>query len=169
MRYLATIARRKHDNPWEPLVSLLRETADPRPPPRKLALFQMYMMKKPEEIAAAVEERWLTTGLREEDKFAFRAQVARELLAAESSTYQADLRAELEEEHVRSTQAFEKEQDLRLHTVKTSGESQAEYVACRNRYSHASLTSCETSARVRISLWSSTHCSVSSASTLDIT
>ena len=128
MRYLATVARRKHDNPWEPFISLLKETADPRPTPRKLSLWQMYMIKKPEHIAAVVEERWPTAGLREEGKFAFRAQVARELLEAESSTYHADLQAEVEAEHMRAMDEFEKEQNIRVQTARTSEEVQTKYV-----------------------------------------
>ena len=90
------------------------------------------MIKNAEKVASAVEDRWPTAGLPEKDKFAFRGQVARELLEGESTTYQIDLGAEVEAEHARSIEAFETQQEVHAQTVKTSEETQAKYVTCRH-------------------------------------
>ena len=51
MRYLASTAARKEGNPWTGLLAYLKEAEAPTPAPRKLAEWQMYMLKKGDIIA----------------------------------------------------------------------------------------------------------------------
>lgn len=99
MRYRRTVFLRDNQNPWAPLLAALRERANPLPPSRGRSLWQLYMSKKPDEIAAVFDERWPDAGLNASDALALRSKIARELLNKETEEYRAELKAELAAEH----------------------------------------------------------------------
>ncbi|KAL1939361.1 hypothetical protein VTO73DRAFT_9917, partial [Trametes versicolor] len=73
MRYRRTVFLRDNQNPWAPLLAALRERANPLPPSRGRSLWQLYMSKKPDEIAAVFDERWPDAGLNASDALALRS------------------------------------------------------------------------------------------------
>ncbi len=99
MRYRATAAARKENNPWTAFVNKLFEQANAAPAPRKLALWQYYMSKKTDRIAELFKERWPAANLPKDDKLKFRGQIARELLEKETDEYRQALEEEVNSLH----------------------------------------------------------------------
>ena len=97
LRYRAVTTKRKEDNPWQPLLEALKTKSNVAPRPRQLAIWQLYMSKKPDEIDIVYRERWPQANLPSTRSLSFRAAIARELLAQESEEY----REELDEEATR--------------------------------------------------------------------
>ncbi len=124
MRYRATAAARKENNPWTGVVNKLMEQANAAPAPRKLAVWQLYMSKKSERIAELFDERWPTANLPEKDRLKFRGEIARELLEGESDEYRKVLEEEVNSLH---------EQDMQEHhaaTMPPASEEEDEKARC---------------------------------------
>lgn len=86
----------------------------------------MYMLKKGDVIGTVYEAEWPLSGRPSKDHLAFRAEIAKRLLAAESDAYRHDLRQEVEDIHARDLQAYAAERQL---CPRTSEETQQKYVA----------------------------------------
>ncbi|KAJ8453748.1 hypothetical protein ONZ51_g13424 [Trametes cubensis] len=86
------------ENPWaEFLVELKKDTATPPAPPRQLAIWQLYMSKKNEEIDRALAARCLNEEISEDNMLAERSDIARGLLAKETAEYREALQLECEQ------------------------------------------------------------------------
>ncbi|KAH9855414.1 hypothetical protein C2E23DRAFT_882800 [Lenzites betulinus] len=109
MRHLRNNYLRPRDNIWAPLLQELRERAHPPAPPRMLADWQLYMSKKTDEIQEAFDDRWTTAGLGPDHVLAYRAQIARELLAQESAEFKTSLVDELKAMHEVALADFDRE------------------------------------------------------------
>ena len=83
------------------------------------------MVKNGETVATVFEAEWPLSGRSDKESLAFRAEIAKRLLAAESDAYRHDLRQEIEANHVRDLQAYAAE---RKFCPPTSDESQQMYV-----------------------------------------
>ena len=125
MRYLAGAAARKQGNPWAALLAYLKEAEDPTPAPRKLSEWQMYTLKKRDIINTIFDAEWPLSGRPSKDDLAFRAEIAKRLLAAEPDAYRHDLRQEIEDSHARDLQAYAAQLQL---CPRTSDETQQKYV-----------------------------------------
>ncbi|KAL7279945.1 hypothetical protein ACG7TL_006356 [Trametes sanguinea] len=121
MRYQRTVILAEHRNPWAPLLQDLEDHTSVLPGPRKLAAWQLYMSKKPEEIASEFEAKWPTADLPEKHALAFRAKISRDLLAQESEEYRQALEEELQEIH--ASEAAEVEAATALATAAPEGEA----------------------------------------------
>ncbi len=107
MRYRASAAARKEHNPWEDIIASILNDLDESPPPRKLPLWQFYMSKKRDEIAAEVDIRWADANLPDKELVAFRGRVARELLEKEPQEYRDELQEECNKAHELDEQEYE--------------------------------------------------------------
>ena len=119
MRYLATAASRKQFNPWEGLLSYLKERTNPAAVPRKLADWQLYMIKKPDDIGAVFDVEWPASRRPDKDKLVVRMEISKRLLAAETEDYVRELREEVEQIHVRALEAYAQEVRLQAPTEDT--------------------------------------------------
>ncbi|KAH9899382.1 hypothetical protein C8Q73DRAFT_787273 [Cubamyces lactineus] len=111
LSYIVTVTtKRKEDNPWQPLLEALKTKSSVAPRPRQLAIWQLYMSKKPEEIDIVYKERWPQANLPSTRSLSFRAAIARELLAQESEEYREELNEEairMHEEELAELQALQ--------------------------------------------------------------
>ena len=106
---MANKAASKTHNPWEGLLSYLRERTNPAPAPRKLSDWQLYMIKKPLDVASVFEAEWPTLGRPDKDKLAVRTEISKRLLRAETETYRRELRDEVEQLHAQALEAYAEE------------------------------------------------------------
>ncbi|KAI0739718.1 hypothetical protein C8Q80DRAFT_1274755 [Daedaleopsis nitida] len=105
LRYMRQIHFER--TPWSDFLDQLGERAQPPSLPRQLASWQLYMIKKHNEIDKVFAEQWPDAGL--DDKHPFRCQIARDMLQEETSGYRAALDVEAEELHTGDTAAAEAE------------------------------------------------------------
>ena len=126
---MANKAASKTHNPWEGLLSYLRERTNPAPAPRKLSDWQLYMVKKPLDVASVFEAEWPTLGRPDKDKLAVRTEISKRLLHAETETYRRELHDEVEQLHAEALEAYAKEVQL---CVPSEEDTQALYVSYRS-------------------------------------
>ncbi len=106
MRYRASAAARKDNNPWTDIIGSILNDLEESIAPRKLPLWQLYMSKKVDDIAAEVDQRWPTANLPDNDLVAFRGRIAREMLAKETQEYRDELQQECDKMHELDEQAW---------------------------------------------------------------
>ena len=95
------------DNPWKNVVTSLQAKPKADPMPRKLSVWQLYMRKKGDEINTVFQERWPLSDRPSKDALAFRAEIAREMIAGESEEYLQQLEEECQTLHAEDLEAHE--------------------------------------------------------------
>ena len=92
-------------------------------PPRKLAVWQLFMKKEADAIDVVFQPRWQEAGLESKFALAFRGQIARELLAQRGEEYRNALQQETQDIYERDMAEYE------AAAVPPEGPSQADQLA----------------------------------------